>query len=954
MHANPPPTAAHATASACASQAFLSDARHVLDAPDASSADELGALLPTLSEFLGGCATAVLSAEQRAFVSAFAQAAAARLLRTASVLHTDVGALLLACRRLLECCLTSLEQACADAASPAALDTAKRADTMMSAHRSLAAIVALCTDAEPDADALAAPLADAHAELASLPTPRFDELIALPGLQVALTRRHATLPTERPAPPAAPAPPANTPAGGGVAAATAAALASNSSQADVFAEALALIAPTSTIVPEVAFYQYGMAASEGLAAGTAAGAAGVGAPAEAWDARVLARDVRRQTAEALLASPTLGARRLTSCCVRLLEPLELRQHLLRQAPVGAASVGGAAIGSGVSTALATALDVHVAAAVPALDLAAGCLQLLLALPAPTLTAGASARLSGGSELLRLLAVLLSIFTLSANLPTGSGAAATQPLATATMLSLVQSRQLLPRLLLLLRREVAQPVWHANALLGAAVALAWALGASVPLATLFGAPLEPTGLDAWRSLQAALAPSGATAAASASVAGAAAAAASTTAAPLAVNASAVELMLSVLTALLRDPAPAAPAVPPLAAGASRGSMGALPAAGGIPSSGGAGAAVSVRLAGGFVLHTERAYTATERVDLLFALPGSTMLDTLIGLLLAACLRDAPDSGTPPPPPPPPLAVAPSAAAPTLLDALLASSLPSSAVMGGSGGGCLNSAGSLNAIPGSLGGGAGAPWVQLALVDFLHHALHGGSFFAPSLLQQLRLALATRHLRAFVLLLQFGAHSMPPKGRPLQRLRSLGQLLGERQLLTDALQLHLLRSAMQTAQWPTPAATPTDSSAHGWPLTLPPEPLRFYTRMMLARLRQRAATAAVEGAPSNDDPLVLEVLEGALTSLRVCAVDGGKEGAAPAAAASASPPQPSLLSLPHSQLLLLLWHSVSDAARADLMAATTASLCAAVDAATTRAAAVAPTDSAAGAAPLSPTQ
>ena len=161
-------------------------------------------------------------------------------------------------------------------------------------------------------------------------------------------------------------------------------------------------------------------------------------------------------------------------------------------------------------------------------------------------------------------------------------------------------------------------------------------------------------------------------------------------------------------------------------------------------------------------------------------------------------------------------------------------------------------------------------------------------------------------------------------------------------------------MQTAQWPTPAATPTDSSAHGWPLTLPPEPLRFYTRMMLARLRQRAATAAVEGAPSNDDPLVLEVLEGALTSLRVCAVDGGKEGAAPAAAASASPPQPSLLSLPHSQLLLLLWHSVSDAARADLMAATAASLCAAVDAATTRAAAVAPTDSAAGAAPLSPTQ
>ena len=39
---------AYATAWACTSQAFLSDARRVLDAPDASSADELGALLPRL------------------------------------------------------------------------------------------------------------------------------------------------------------------------------------------------------------------------------------------------------------------------------------------------------------------------------------------------------------------------------------------------------------------------------------------------------------------------------------------------------------------------------------------------------------------------------------------------------------------------------------------------------------------------------------------------------------------------------------------------------------------------------------------------------------------------------------------------------------------------------------------------------------------------------------------
>ena len=43
----------------------------------------------------------------------------------------------------------------------------------------------------------------------------------------------------------------------------------------------------------------------------------------------------------------------------------------------------------------------------------------------------------------------------------------------------------------------------------------------------------------------------------------------------------------------------------------------------------------------MLHGEHPYSSEQRVELLFARPGSTMLDTLIGLLLASSLRDPQD-------------------------------------------------------------------------------------------------------------------------------------------------------------------------------------------------------------------------------------------------------------------------------------------------------------------------
>ena len=180
--------------------------------------------------------------------------------------------------------------------------------------------------------------------------------------------------------------------------------------------------------------------------------AGAAAAVTVWDQRVFARDVRRQNAEMLLAAPTHGAKRIAACCTQMLEPLELRGHLLH------------ASGPNPPT-----LEEHLTVARPVLDVCSAAVQLLLGLPAAS-----TSRPGAGAELLRLLSTLLGSFTLGANLPTGCGASQAQPQAAAAMLHLVVSRSLLPRLLLLLRREVGQPAWHANALLGSAVALSWAL------------------------------------------------------------------------------------------------------------------------------------------------------------------------------------------------------------------------------------------------------------------------------------------------------------------------------------------------------------------------------------------------------------------------------------------------------------------------------------------------
>ena len=66
----------------------------------------------------------------------------------------------------------------------------------------------------------------------------------------------------------------------------------------------------------------------------------------------------------------------------------------------------------------------------------------------------------------------------------------------------------------------------------------------------------------------------------------------------------------------------------------------------------------------MLNLEQPFSAAHRVGLLFSLPGSTMLDTLVGLLLATCLAQerlaldlafrAWQTFHPPPPPVPPRA------------------------------------------------------------------------------------------------------------------------------------------------------------------------------------------------------------------------------------------------------------------------------------------------------------
>lgn len=120
---------------------------------------------------------------------------------------------------------------------------------------------------------------------------------------------------------------------------------------------------------------------------------------------------------------------------------------------------------------------------PALDLCDATIQLLLELPSFGVH-------HAGSGYLKLLGVILATFTLTSNLPTGAGVAQALPLTSARTLRAVTDRRLLPRLLLLLEREASQPSWHRNSVLCVGVALMWALGAAVPLSTLFDPSVSP--------------------------------------------------------------------------------------------------------------------------------------------------------------------------------------------------------------------------------------------------------------------------------------------------------------------------------------------------------------------------------------------------------------------------------------------------------------------------------
>lgn len=256
-------------------QAFLSDACRVLFSDGEADAQETLALLPVLSEFLGACSGTALSLDQRGFITALIEIASVRLLLCAT-LPSDVSSL--TSKRFLEYSLGSLEQACAEPSGKS------RDEAHAMARRAIACILALCSDAEPEAAELSASLDAARAASRAAAIPRFDELVASPPLQGALARRLAE--STAAAAKSGSAPAAATPA---------------PPRADPFGDALAALSPFEVDGADVTV--------------GAAGAASHSA-ASVWDPRVLARDLRRQNAEALLASPCNGAKRLAACCTQ--------------------------------------------------------------------------------------------------------------------------------------------------------------------------------------------------------------------------------------------------------------------------------------------------------------------------------------------------------------------------------------------------------------------------------------------------------------------------------------------------------------------------------------------------------------------------------------------------------------------------------------------------------------
>ena len=124
--------------------------------------------------------------------------------------------------------------------------------------------------------------------------------------------------------------------------------------------------------------------------------------------------------------------------------------------------------------------------------------------------------------------------------------------------------------------------------------------------------------------------------------------------------------------------------------------------------------------------------------------------------------------------------------------------------------------------------GASGVQLALLHFLNGFVLSDA--APdALLPLLRRHVATRHLRAYMLLLQFGAAAVAPEQRKdaQLQLRQLGFLLASRRLLTEQMQVGLVSALLQ------------DGGAVF--LTLHFEVLAFFSRVLLCRAPGNAGTA-----------------------------------------------------------------------------------------------------------------
>ena len=759
--------------------------RLLADASAAATPSAAPRLLEALGELAAAAASAALSAEARLHLATLLHAAAAAVLppfaceeEAAPPTPASYGPIdddddeaapsPHALHQIASLALKTIELASAAAAQQH--DSA--AAGLRAARRSLASLVLLATQVEPPPAAAAAALHLARSRLAAAAAaataPAVEaELQAVAGsapLQEALARLY--------------------PAGGDeeVAITNIAAAPSASAAAAAAAES-----DTEDEDDEDAAMGAALRAISGAAAAPPQAVdSSTGPTSRARRLRQTVSHARAQVGSALRSAG--GGARLAAACTALLLPLDLRALVLSQPPPAlithlAAAAGGGDADTTEDEEEEEALQQRDRAADTALGLCSGLLELQLALDKST-SPSATPTPTALPEQLRALRALLCSFCLSANLPTGASSAHALGGLVSRRLSAVSALGLLPAALRLVRREAAAAKHvHAapNARLCAAAALSWALGAAVPLAALF----DPAGAlgNGWP-------PSAAAGAGEGAAAAEAAWRRLRAAQPKPVDASAVDLLLRCAASLLAPPPDSS-------------EVEACPAT----------APVFFRLAGGFLLAAEGAHTHAKRLEALFALPGSTLLDSLLGLTLASSLRPIAPTGAAAHP-------APATASAALLRVLRDSDdddedEPESAPP--------------------------PPDVQLRLLRFLTLDVLGPST-PPGLAPLLRRSLATRHVRVLTLLLQFGA-AKEERAEARAALRLLAAQLAP--AMCERVQAATLRAAL------------VDTS----PLLLHPELLRFYARVATLRLG-----AARDGADKSDDPLAVDVLRAAVNALR----------------------------------------------------------------------------------------